>query len=167
LDTGRRDNEDSQNSAHLSVYASTASTSGANTYSAYAGAGNNLNSFRVVYRYNSFIGAGNLSATSVYNRSASRLDVAGVDYTGFIATTRSSGSTLAGRAAQINAGPIASTSNAPAGVNIVIFGENANGVVGGRTNARLAFYSIGEALDLALLDARVTALVNALAVAIP
>jgi hypothetical protein len=36
-----------------------------------------------------------------------------------------------------------------------------------KTNARLAFYSIGEALDLALLDARVTALVNALAVAIP
>jgi hypothetical protein len=35
------------------------------------------------------------------------------------------------------------------------------------TDARLAFYSIGESLDLALLDARVTALVNALAVAIP
>lgn len=33
--------------------------------------------------------------------------------------------------------------------------------------SRLAFYSIGEALDLALLDARVTALVNALAAAIP
>ena len=33
--------------------------------------------------------------------------------------------------------------------------------------SRLAFYSIGESLDLALLDARVTALVNALAVAIP
>ena len=35
------------------------------------------------------------------------------------------------------------------------------------TNARLSFYSIGESLDLALLDARVTTLVNALAVAIP
>jgi hypothetical protein len=33
--------------------------------------------------------------------------------------------------------------------------------------ARLAFYSIGESLDLALLDARVTALINALAAAIP
>lgn len=35
------------------------------------------------------------------------------------------------------------------------------------TNARLAFYSIGESLDLALLDTRVTALINAFAVAIP
>jgi hypothetical protein len=33
--------------------------------------------------------------------------------------------------------------------------------------ARLAFYSIGESLDLALLDARVTALINAFAAAIP
>jgi len=35
------------------------------------------------------------------------------------------------------------------------------------TNARLAFYSIGESLDLALLDARVTDLINAFGVAIP
>jgi hypothetical protein len=35
------------------------------------------------------------------------------------------------------------------------------------TNARLAFYSIGESLDLALLDARVTDLINAIAAAIP
>lgn len=36
-----------------------------------------------------------------------------------------------------------------------------------RSNARLAFYSIGESLDLALLDARVTDLINAFGVAIP
>jgi hypothetical protein len=35
------------------------------------------------------------------------------------------------------------------------------------TNARLAFYSIGESLDLARLDARVTDLINAFAVTIP
>lgn len=34
-------------------------------------------------------------------------------------------------------------------------------------NGRLAFYSIGESLDLALLDARVTTLVNAIGAAIP
>jgi hypothetical protein len=32
---------------------------------------------------------------------------------------------------------------------------------------RIAFYSIGSALDLTLLDARVTALMNAIAAAIP
>jgi hypothetical protein len=35
------------------------------------------------------------------------------------------------------------------------------------SNVRLAFYSIGESLDLALLDARVTDLINAIGVAIP
>jgi hypothetical protein len=35
------------------------------------------------------------------------------------------------------------------------------------SNARLAFYSIGESLNLALLDARVTDLINAFAAAIP
>jgi hypothetical protein len=33
--------------------------------------------------------------------------------------------------------------------------------------ARLAFYSIGESLNLALLDARVTDLINAFGAAIP
>ena len=35
------------------------------------------------------------------------------------------------------------------------------------TNSRLSFYSIGQSLDLALLDARVTTLINAFAAAIP
>jgi hypothetical protein len=35
-----------------------------------------------------------------------------------------------------------------------------------KSNARLAFYSIGESLDLALLDARVTDLINAFDAAI-
>jgi hypothetical protein len=34
-------------------------------------------------------------------------------------------------------------------------------------NSRLAFYSIGESLDLALLDSRVSALITAFGVAIP
>jgi hypothetical protein len=39
--------------------------------------------------------------------------------------------------------------------------------LGQYSNARLAFYSIGESLDLALLDARVTNLINAFGAAIP
>jgi len=34
-------------------------------------------------------------------------------------------------------------------------------------DARIAFYSIGESVDLALLDARVTTLINAIGAAIP
>ena len=55
-----------------------------------------------------------------------------------------------------------SASTVPAGANWLVF----NGETGS-SNVRLAFYSIGEALDLALLDARVTTLINAFAAAIP
>jgi hypothetical protein len=56
------------------------------------------------------------------------------------------------------------TSATPRNANIGIFAS-----VDGQqiANARLAFYSIGESLDLALLDTRVTTLVNAFAAAIP
>jgi hypothetical protein len=49
-------------------------------------------------------------------------------------------------------------SDSPANTNVIVF----NG-----STARLAFYSIGESLDLALLDARVTDLINAFGAAIP
>ena len=48
-----------------------------------------------------------------------------------------------------------------------IFCRNVNGSPAIYTNARLAFYSIGESLDLALLDARVSALISAYSAAIP
>jgi hypothetical protein len=51
--------------------------------------------------------------------------------------------------------------------NYGVFCQNNNGSFSNCSNARLAFYSIGESLDLALLDARVTALINAFAAAIP
>jgi len=56
------------------------------------------------------------------------------------------------------------TSGAPVGANVIIYTRTDLAIA---SNARLAFYSIGESLDLALLDARVTALINAFAAAIP
>ena len=47
--------------------------------------------------------------------------------------------------------------------SLIILGDGA----AASGNHRLAFYSIGESLDLAQLDARVTALINAFAAAIP
>jgi hypothetical protein len=59
------------------------------------------------------------------------------------------------------------TSLSPVSFNTFIFAQNLNnGTVSAPTDARLAFYSIGESLDLALLDARVTTLINAFAAAI-
>jgi len=57
-----------------------------------------------------------------------------------------------------------STSAAPNNTSITIFSNPAPNL---HSNARLAFYSIGESLNLALLDARVTDLINAFGAAIP
>jgi hypothetical protein len=63
---------------------------------------------------------------------------------------------------------IASTSTTPASGNLFVFAQNTTSVgPQSHTASRLAFYSIGESLDLALLDARVTDLINAFAAAIP
>jgi hypothetical protein len=40
-------------------------------------------------------------------------------------------------------------------------------LTGGKSAARLAFYSIGESIDLAKLDTRVSALITAFGAAIP
>jgi hypothetical protein len=61
-------------------------------------------------------------------------------------------------------GNILSTSQTP--VNDFYFVFRGNVATPNFSNARLAFYSIGEALDLALLDARVTTLINAISAAL-
>ena len=56
------------------------------------------------------------------------------------------------------------TSEPPLDTSIGVFANNTGTFP---TSARLAFYSIGESLDLAKLDARVTDLINAFGAAIP
>lgn len=77
--------------------------------------------------------------------------------TGGVGVSRSNSSNYV----RMNYGSVASISGVsvtPANQNIGVFGA----VTVDRTNARLSFYSIGEALDLALLDARITTLMSSL-----
>jgi hypothetical protein len=74
---------------------------------------------------------------------------------------RASGTTISGRGGGSTNASISMTSTAPAAGGLLVF----DGI--GKSTARLAFYSIGESLNLALLDARVSALISALATAIP
>jgi hypothetical protein len=59
----------------------------------------------------------------------------------------------------------AQTSATPDSNDVFVFRRNSESAI--YLSGRLAFYSIGESLNLALLDARVTALINAIAAAIP
>jgi hypothetical protein len=62
---------------------------------------------------------------------------------------------------------VAMTSQTPLAGNIFVFARNNAGSINQPVDARLAFYSIGESLNLALLDSRVTDLINAIGAAIP
>jgi hypothetical protein len=64
-------------------------------------------------------------------------------------------------------GTSASVSTGTYSANIFVYGANLNGAINNRSNGRLAFYSIGESLNLALLDTRLSTLMTSLAAAIP
>jgi hypothetical protein len=83
---------------------------------------------------------------------------------GFVGVSRSSAAFSDRRYSGATYSDGSSASN-PSSQSIEVF-RAANNVILTPTDARLAFYSIGESLDLALLDARVTALINAFDAAI-
>jgi hypothetical protein len=102
-----------------------------------------------------------LSSGAARNRTSSAAFPTGI-VTGFTGTSRNSSAGFDYR----NAGATQSfalESGAPAATNIQIFRDGGAAY----NNGKISFYSLGESLNIALLDARVTALMNAIAAAIP
>jgi hypothetical protein len=85
---------------------------------------------------------------------------------GFLGLSRSNNANYSNRTNKSNA-IVVQGSTVPSAFPIAVFGRNVNGTVSETSGKRLAFYSIGESLDLAQLDTRVTDLINAFAAAIP
>jgi hypothetical protein len=166
LNSNRNQASDPQNSSHLAIYVSNASTGGSGTYSIYAGAGSGTGpsaSYLEIARYNNSSG---LTGVPGYNRTSTYAEIASLNATGFIGCSRNSSLFFTGRSGGVNT-TVNQVSSAPGNVNVAIFAENYNGAISGYTNARIAFYSIGESLTLSLLDSRVSTLLAAIAAAIP
>ena len=87
------------------------------------------------------------------------------DANGFIGASRSDASTVDIRADSTQEAD-ASSSTGVTALNQYIFARNSAGTPNNFFTARVAFYSLGEATDLALLDARVTTLVTAIGAAV-
>lgn len=155
LNSNRNNNADPQNSNHLAVYSTQAPT--ATTRMAYAGCG-------IGDAGSNQINAENSSTTSVRCRSSTTSAITANDPTGLIGANRSNAASFVTRITSNNASHSVA-SQSPFSENIYVFQRGAGSP--SRSNSRLAFYSIGESLDLALLDARVTDLINAFAAAIP
>jgi hypothetical protein len=79
--------------------------------------------------------------------------------------SRSGSATFIGRAAGTNE-TFTAASQTPFNGNIFVYARNSGGP-GLYIAHSYSFYSIGESLDLALLDARVSALITAIGAAIP
>jgi len=156
LDSNRNNNTDPQDSNHNSIFISTAGTG----IEIYAGAG-------VGSTESGVSNLGRTTAPSVNtffrNRYSASLHFGNADATGFVGTSRSSSANFLARVGgQVSTATLGSQS--PYNGNWCVFAGTGGSY---KSNARLAFYSIGESLDLALLDARVTDLINAFAAAIP
>lgn len=102
-----------------------------------------------------------------YNPSTSTFSPATFGTTGFQGVSRSSASSYSYRSA-VGGTRTASIISTPINLpSFAVFARNKPTTPDLFSNTRLAFYSFGESLDLALLDARVTALITAFGVAIP
>jgi hypothetical protein len=148
LDTNRNNNADPQNSKHLSAFASSIG----NAVGSFLAAGGSQTG-------RSFISA---SAQVTINRQVFFTGASAVAPT-FIGAARTDSDSVVYRvnltSSVISSGP----SETPANANILAYNRPGANL----SNHRLSFYSIGESLNLALLDARVTALIDAIAAAIP
>lgn len=162
LNTNHRSNNDPQNNQHYSVYVSSAGTTTADrahigtTYTANDADLSDvfcLADGRLVVRSrNANAGTGNFFSSPAGSS------------VGLIGVSRASSASY-----QIRFGSLSRTANFVSFAPSSAFYEVFRGRISPDTysDARLAFYSIGESLDVALLDSRVSTLISALAAAIP
>jgi len=146
LDSNRNNNVDPQDSKHLSVYATSRTTATNQTYVGMTGNSGGESRFSSEANNNDVIGLRLNSPTGAVSSIA--------NVNGFIAVQRSNSTQYTGRGGGVTVAPAALASSTPASGNLLVF----DGI--GKANARLSFYSIGESLDLAALDTRVTRLMN-------
>lgn len=147
LDSNRNNNADPQNSNHNAVYRASGSSSGGPALIGTDGSavtGSNI----------LFLFGGQLYAR---NRCTTATSLGTLNPIGFVGTSRSGSSNYAVRVNGAST-TVTATSETPRNLGVKVF-EVGTGEV--------AFYSIGESVDLALLDARVTTLIKTLAAVLP
>jgi hypothetical protein len=148
LDSNRNNNSDPQNSQHLAVYQTVAHT---------------RDGTRCVIGSSAGVGTSHFITAESPPRRFFRIRQTDANIfindatnsTGLWGSSRSNSTGYIGRYAGTNYS-FTDTSSLPLNATIQVFARAAADF----SNARLAFYSIGENLDLALLDARVTTLIN-------
>jgi hypothetical protein len=153
LNSNRNNNADPQDSRHIALYADIPNNNNHCLIGVRA-AGTNAGGAEIRH-----------TATTYYNPSTDTVATTATPSLGlnFLGYSRSISASYESRR-NGSSSTISMTSGAPVSTNVIIYTRTDLAIA---SNARLAFYSIGESLDLALLDTRVTTLINAFAAAIP
>lgn len=159
LNSNRANNADGLNDTHMSVYVSAIATAvwmGANQINGSTKSLEGLSERYVITRFYS----GDPNFTDYNAFPAPR--------NGFYGMSRSASASYTVRGCGTN-NTVAIASTSQNSIPVMVYGRTLDNSTtpDARTSARFAFYSIGSAIDLALLDSRVTALVNACGAAIP
>jgi hypothetical protein len=154
LDSSRNNNADPQNSQHMCVYPATINTTDTDRFYIGTGVTGTGATYILTRPTDAVVRNRSANASTGLTRGAANALI-GINRSASASFVyRQSGSSLS----------VPRTSETPAVGNVFIYQSNGFPAF---SNARLAFYSIGESLDLALLDARVTDLINAFDTAIP
>ncbi len=149
LDSNRDNSADPQNNHHMAIYATTPNVG--NRW--YMGAGVSETGSTQMFT-NSFALPGYRPRLNFVVSSPTALSEPGL-----IGMSRNNGANFQDRNLGITS-TITAASQPPVAGDVFVY--LSNGSLGAHSNARLAFYSIGESLNLALLDARVTTLITTL-----
>ncbi len=158
LNANRAGNADPQNYAHFAVYRTTAEGTPSSVFGGITDPG--TRNAQCYYFYGSwYFSARKGFANDPINGSA-------VGTTGLLGVNRSSSTSHAYRIAGSTT-TSSITSVAPTSEASAVYAVSYNGSIVGHSSVRLGFYSIGESLDLALLDARITTLINNFAAILP
>jgi len=156
LNANRNNNADPRDSSHHSVFISEINTVGANIIDGDENGNGGSNTVRYLVASNQF---------DLRNRltSAQRalVDLSSVGAIPFLAGHSRATSTNFDVSVGQSRFQFSTNSSAPLSTDVGVFGRIGAGSAD-RANARLSFYSIGESIDLAQLDTRVSALMTAI-----
>jgi hypothetical protein len=148
-----------QNSSHMSVYVTSAPATSA-TVKVFLGNQSALGSRCLIYKSASDTFSVRLATTSqAINVTAEGLT------TGFKGGSRSSSTATIARSSGSNTSASVASATIATNQNLYVFAGGASNQ--NLCDARMSFYSMGDNLDLALLDARITTFMNALSVILP
>jgi hypothetical protein len=148
LNSNRKNDADPQNSKHVSVYTTNRPTFTSGAARTYIGTGQSTGSTHL-----SFSG-GFVDSIAVRLNSSSGTNNAIANVVGFIGANRNVSAGFIVRSGGVNSSLISVVSANPFGNTLRVF----DGV--NKSNARLTFYSIGEAIDLEKLDTRTSQLMR-------